>query len=223
MAQAAPDSGSLEALKWIALLCMVGDHVNDSLFGRELPLLSEAGRIAFPLFAYVLGVNLARQDTQWSQTYRRMVRRLLVFAIVSMPFSVLAFARYDLLPLNILFSFAAATGLVWCIRRNDILASIIGSAVFLAAGALCEFSWPGLMLVVAAWAFRAHPGAVAGTVALLCLASLWFVNDNFYALLAVPVIVLVVLAKPRVPRVRWLFYVFYPAHLAVLAALRHLT
>lgn len=215
-------SGSLEALKWIGLLAMLGDHVNVALFAHQFPVLSEVGRIAFPLFACVFGYNLARPDPAWRQTYARVLKRLLVFALLSLPFSVLAFARYDLLPLNILFAFATGLGLVWCIRRGDGMGALLGSVLFLAGGLLVEFSWPGLALVVAAWACFAYPGAASQAFALLAVCALWFVNANFHALLAYPVIAAVALLRIGLPRSRWLFYVFYPAHLAVLAALRHL-
>lgn len=220
--QAKLSTGALEALKYAALLCMLGDHVNLVLFGRDLPLLDELGRAAFPLFACVFGCNLARPDPAWTSTYRRILRRLLLFGLISMPFSVLAFDRWDLLPLNILFSFAAGLGLVWCLRRNDPVSALVGSVLFLGAGLLVEFYWPGLVLVVAAWACFAHPGVATQVFALVAASALWFVNGNFYALLAYPVVAAVARWSPRLPRNRWLFYAFYPAHLAVLAALRYL-
>ena len=111
--------GALEALKWIGLAAMLGDHVDKALFDDGLAALSEIGRIAFPLFALVFGYNLARPDGDWADTYRRVLRRLLLFGIIALPFSVLAFERWDLLPLNILFTLALGLGLVWCIRRNE--------------------------------------------------------------------------------------------------------
>lgn len=219
---AALSSGSLEALKWIALLAMLGDHVNSALFARQLPVLGELGRIAFPLFACVFGCNLARPDPEWRRTYRRVLKRLLLFGLLSLPFSVLAFARYDLLPLNILFTFAIGLGLVWCVRRGDSIGAMLGSVLFLGGGLLVEFSWPGLVLVVAAWTCFAYPGVASHAFVLACVCALWFVNGNFYALLAYPVIAGIALLPVGLPRNRWLFYVFYPAHLAMLAALRHL-
>lgn len=215
-------SGHAEALKWIALVAMLGDHIDAALFGRRLPVLGEVGRIAFPLFACVFGYNLARDLPDWRATYRRVLRRLLLFGLVSLPFSVLAFQRWDLRPLNILFTFAIGLGLVWCIRRNDIVAALIGSLLFLGGGLLVEFGWPGLLVVVAAWACFARPGAASQLAALAAVASLYFTNANLCALFAYPVIALVRLLDVELPRSRWLFYVFYPAHLAVLAALRYL-
>ncbi len=219
-------SGTLEALKWIGLAAMLGDHVNKALFGDQLPALSEIGRIAFPLFALVFGCNLARDNTSgnqyWPQTYRRVLRRLLLFGIVAMPFSVLAFQRWDLLPVNILFTLAVGLGLVWCIRRNDITGALLGSVLFLGGGLLVEFHWPGLLLIVACWACFARPGVAAWLGALASLLLVCVVNGNFYALLALPVAWLVSRFDIELPRNRWLFYVFYPAHLAVLAGLRYL-
>ena len=54
-------SGAIEALKWLALACMVVDHVNAVFFARELGTWADViGRVAFPLFAGVFGYNLAR-------------------------------------------------------------------------------------------------------------------------------------------------------------------
>ena len=53
-------SGTLEALKWLALLLMTLDHVNKHLLHASVPELFAAGRLTLPLFGFVLGYNLAR-------------------------------------------------------------------------------------------------------------------------------------------------------------------
>ena len=53
-------SGARELLKWIALLTMTGDHVAKVVFGGYVPVVSELGRTAFPLFALVMACNLAQ-------------------------------------------------------------------------------------------------------------------------------------------------------------------
>ena len=69
------------------------------------------------------------------------------------------------------------------------------------------------------WALLA---AAADIVAawVLAVASLWLLNFNFWALTAVPTLLLATRVDLRVPRVRWVFYAFYPVHLAVLWGLR---
>ncbi|WP_010101405.1 TraX family protein [Verminephrobacter aporrectodeae] len=55
--------GTCEGLKWLALALMTGDHVNKYLFNATLPVLFEAGRLALPIFVFVLACNLARPGT----------------------------------------------------------------------------------------------------------------------------------------------------------------
>ncbi|WP_337249424.1 TraX family protein [Xanthomonas translucens] len=47
-------SSAGELLNWMALLLMTGDHVAKLLGDGCFPVVSELGRIAFPLFALVL-------------------------------------------------------------------------------------------------------------------------------------------------------------------------
>ena len=72
-------SGALEALKWLALLLMTLDHVNKHLLHASVPELFAAGRLALPLFGFVLGYNLARPGALASGGYSRTARRLAVF------------------------------------------------------------------------------------------------------------------------------------------------
>ena len=68
-------SGSLEALKWLALLLMTLDHVNKHLLHASVPELFAAGRLALPLFGFVLGYNLARPGALASGGYSRTADR----------------------------------------------------------------------------------------------------------------------------------------------------
>ena len=51
-------SGGRELLKWVALLLMTGDHINTILFHGSAPWLGHAGRVVFPIFAFVLAWNI---------------------------------------------------------------------------------------------------------------------------------------------------------------------
>ena len=55
------NDGQLEALKWLALVSMLVDHFGRYAFGLGTDSWAFAiGRLAFPLFAFVLASNLAR-------------------------------------------------------------------------------------------------------------------------------------------------------------------
>jgi uncharacterized membrane protein len=54
-------NGTVELLKWFALLAMVVDHVNAVFYARELGAWATVvGRLAMPVFSIVLAYNLAR-------------------------------------------------------------------------------------------------------------------------------------------------------------------
>jgi hypothetical protein len=48
------------------------------------------------------------------------------------------------------------------------------------------------------------------------VASLQWINGNWFALLCVPLVLAAPHVDPRVGRLRNVFYAFYPAHLAVI-------
>lgn len=205
--------GVLEWLKWLALLLMTGDHVNKALFHSALPLLSEAARICFPIFALVLAYNLRRPGVDAA----RAMRRLLLVGCIAQPFHALAFGF--LFPLNILFTFALGVVICGCLQHR---LWGIAAAAFIVCGVLVDYQWPGLALFVAVWwLLRALPDRrfwpAVGVGA--ALASLVAINGNWWALAAVPVVWLAVAGRAAMPRWRWAFYVYYPAHLAVLALL----
>lgn len=203
-------SGALEFLKWFAVLLMFGDHVNAAFFGRQLPVLSEVARIVFPIFAMILGYNLARP----AASKGRALRRLLLVASIAQPFHAIAFGQ--LLPLNVLFTFAAAVASLLLWEKNQVL---FAAAVLVLSGLFVDYSWPGVALVIGAYWFTRSPAVFPAAIALASLLGLQWINGTQYALWAVPVLLLARLGDWRIPRSPRAFYVIYPAHLAVIAAI----
>ncbi|MFC6838836.1 TraX family protein [Xanthomonas theicola] len=207
-------SGARELLKWLALVLMTGDHVAKVLYGGYVPIVSELGRIAFPLFALVLAYNLAQPGADLAKS----VRRLLVWGLIAHPVYVLAFGQW--LPLNVLLTFALAATALCCIqgRRWALL-----TACMLPAPFFVDYQWSGVLLVLAGWyCFRARCGRMRCILVCCACAPLCAYNGNGWALLALPVMLLVDVTRVwsvAIPRMRWAFYVYYVAHLAMLAAL----
>lgn len=203
-------SSGRELLKWAALVLMTGDHVNAAFFQRELPLLSEIARIAFPVFALVLGYNLA---TSPRSNRGQIIGRLLVFGILAQPFHAVALGL-GVLPLNVLFTFAAAVAIIELQDRDYSWLSI---GLFLAAGFVVDYQWAGLAMIYGAWRWSSSD-SLEGWFALAAgfLAVCWF-NGNPWALAAFPLVVLLGGVDLHVPRLRWAFYGYYVAHLVVLA------
>lgn len=210
--------GTLEALKWAALALMLLDHVNTFLFNRTLPGAYEAGRWVAPVFAFVLAYNLARPEAMARGTHLRVMRRLALFgALASPPFMALIGTWW---PLNILFLLLAGTAVVYGLQRGDAAGIGIAALAFAAGSALAEYLYAGLAMFVAAWAFARRPDALRFIAWVGFTASLVLMNNNHWALTAIPALLLATRVDLRVPRLRWVFYAFYPLHLALLWWLR---
>jgi len=101
-------NGTIEALKWLALVLMIGDHINKYLLNDTVAWLYDAGRLTMPLFVFVLAYNLARPGALESGAYRRTMIRLAVFGALASPaFLALGGLVNGWWPLNILFTLVA--------------------------------------------------------------------------------------------------------------------
>lgn len=208
--------GTLEALKWIGLVLMLLDHVNKVLFHEASATVYALGRMVMPLFAFVLMYKLASPGTLAAGVHMRVMKRLGVFALLASPAFVLLVGWW---PLNILATLLVATLMVWLFETGGIARGALAVATFVLGGAWVEFWWPGLLCCLGAWAYCRRPGAARLMMWVLATASLVFINGNFAALAALPLIWGATLVDLPLRRRRWLYYAFYPVHLSALALL----
>jgi hypothetical protein len=210
-------SGTLEALKWLALVLMTLDHVNKHLLHAAAPQLFAAGRLALPLFAFVLGYNLARPGALAGGGYFRTARRLGVFgSIASVPFVALGGLGWGWWPFNIMATLLVATLCAWLIDIGGPVRVVAAAAMFVVGGAFVEFWWPGIAVCLLAWAYCRRPRWVMLGLWVGALASLYVINRNLWALAALPLIFAAGQVNMTMSRKSLSFYVYYPAHLAVL-------
>lgn len=208
--------GALAALKWLALVAMTVDHVDAFVFQRTLG--TDVGRLVFPVFAFVLAYNLARPSVD-AEARRRILQRLVLFGLAALPFHALLAAQLGgWWPLNIMLTFAAVVAVVDAIERG---AQLQAAGVFLVAGAVVEYWWPGLAFALAVWwLYKAPAGAqdlplrLAGVLG--WCGALGLANGSHWALVALPLLVLASRVPVELPRLRWAFYAYYPVHLAAL-------
>jgi hypothetical protein len=206
-------NGSLEALKWVGLLLMTGDHINKYLLHEASPALYALGRIVMPLFGFVLMVNLTRAGALETGLHLRVMKRLAIFALLATP----AFVHLvDWWPLNILATLWLATLIVRLLERGGRTRRCAALIAFLLGGSMVEFWWPALLCCLAAWALLRRPSGLRLLLWGLATASLAVINGNFAALAALPLIWGASQIDIPMPRSRWVFYAFYPAHLSLL-------
>jgi hypothetical protein len=206
--------GTLEALKWLALALMLLDHVNTFMYGRTLPGAFQAGRAVFPLFAFVLAANLARPGALQRGVHMRVMRRLALFAALATP------AHWALIghwwPMNIMVTLLAGAAVIHGLERGDGPGAMLAVAAFVAGGLVGDYLYPGVAMIVAAWAWCREPTPGHFAAWLLFTVALVLVNFNFWALAAVPLVLVGRHVDLRVPRLRWVFYALYPLHLTAL-------
>lgn len=222
LAQSAPvplavASGTLEAMKWLALVLMTLDHVNKYLFNHTIPALFALGRIAMPLFVFVLAYNLARPKALAGGAYQRTATRLALYgALACLPFIALGKVHGGWWPLNIMFTLLVATVVIGLMERGGRLCSIGAIGVFVLGGAMVEYWWFAVGLAIVCWRYCKRPSAARLGCLVGCIAALWIINQNPWAFAALPLILAaphIALSAPRFPLV---FYAYYPAHLGVL-------
>jgi len=218
------DNGTLEALKWLALVLMTADHVNKYVFADSLPGLFELGRIAMPLFVLVLAYNLARPDAFQAGVHRRMGMRLAAYgALATLPYIAITGVLGGWWPLNMLFTMLLLTLICWLIDHGTAVHSLLAVVAFSLGGSLVEYWWPGVLLGLACWGYCKQDSRFRLALVMVATAALWPVNHNYWAMAFLPIL----LVAPRVqlywPRYRHLFYLYYPAHLTVLWAFTNLS
>lgn len=200
---------------------MTIDHVNKYLFNGANSISFDAGRLSMPIFIIILAYNLSRPGKVINDVCCRAMTKLLIFGIVSsIPFTLL---NNTTKPLNILFSLLAIVAIVCLLEIRSSLSIVISLGIFVAGGALVEYGWIGLSLGLSSyWFFKSNTRSAAVAVLIAC-GALWFINGNYWAVLAIPIVMLASKASlPALPgpRFTWFFYSYYPIHLFALWLIR---
>ncbi|MDP5168595.1 TraX family protein [Pseudomonas syringae] len=213
--------GTIEAIKWLALVLMIGDHVNKYLLNDTVAWLYDAGRVAMPLFMFVLAYNLARPGAVERGAYRRTMIRLAISGTLATPaFIALGGLVNGWWPLNIMATLLVLTATLRLLEIGTLPGYLAATVVFVLGGSTVEFWWPAICLGVAIWSYTKQPSPPALILSLVACAALAFINGNHWALASLPIMLAAPFVHLRVKRVRWFFYGFYPAHLALIWLIR---
>ena len=162
--------GSLEAIKWAALVLMVFDHVNKYLYAEKLPIIFQFGRIVMPMFGFVLAYNLARPDALARGVHGRMMYRLTLMGLAASPMFIILNGMYVTAnawwPLNILFMLLLVVSLTYLIDRGGAQCYALAAALFILGGAFVEYLWMGVLCCLGAWLFcsRSEPQSLTAVV-----------------------------------------------------------
>lgn len=211
------ENRSIEAVKWLAVIAMVVDHVNKYLFNGSLPYMFEIGRLALPLFLMAFAYNLSRPNVN----HPRLFKRLGVFAIVSsVPYMLLGGLKWFWWPLNVFTTFIAVLLIVSLLKKKTIIAALLAMVLFLVQGFVVEYWWAGVSIGVFAWLYFSNGSLLFLGLLITAIFSLTYINGNYWAVAAIPIFYLCTFNKVEIPRIKYFFYLFYPLHLFVLVLIR---
>lgn len=213
-------SGSIEAVKWLALLSMTIDHVNRVFFNTAIYPAYCIGRLAMPLFAFILAYNLAQPGTLNRGVYSRVLIRLIIFGILAIPGYMAMRHLQTLYPLNIMFSLAASTAVLYFYEEGGGANKTISLFIILLGGLFVEYDWIGIIFCITAWCYCRKPSILSLFACIVAFIFLDLQNRNSWALLSIAVIFLATKVDLKIPRIPYLFYVYYPLHLTVLYLLK---
>jgi hypothetical protein len=211
-----------ELLKVIAIVTMVLDHVYFILY-PDMIILHIIGRLAFPLFAYllVLGVESTKKTRKYMLT-------ILAFALISQVPYFLAFEIQPFERLNILFTLFLSAVTLYFYNKKSPLAFV---PLLLSIIIPTEGAFYVVLMVVGMKLLKETPKIGIAVLVALNLQFLLIPDVQILSLFAVPLIFLHIKGWMKkeilIPENslsysvrKYLFYLFYPLHLALLFSIK---
>lgn len=213
-------SGSV--LKIIAIVSMVIDHCAYFLMDNNSTLYEAmrcVGRIAFPVFAFLIAEGFA-----YTHNRKRYFTRLLVFAVISeVSWCLLNGADGTH---NVMFTLAlgvVALAVLEKLKENSVLCGIaILSIAYLATWSGVDYEWRGILMILVFNLLRNQndnlPFPYGRMMQLLCAFPLMMHYGSIGALLACMTIFLYDGARGFIKGnvAKYGFYAFYPVHLLLI-------
>ncbi|MBA3536225.1 MAG: conjugal transfer protein TraX [Tatlockia sp.] len=212
----------MEAVKWLALLSMTIDHINRFFFNASNYPAYCAGRLAMPLFAFILAYNLAQPETLSRGLYSKVLLRLLIFGLLATPGYIAMRHLPQLYPLNIMFMLGTAVAVFYYYEQQDSANRIIALFIFLIGGFFVEYDWVGIIFCFASWSYCRKASLLTLLGWFVAYLLLDIINNNHWALLSIAIIYFATIIDVKIPRIRYLFYIYYPLHLSFLYLLTKL-
>ncbi len=210
---------SITALKVIALISMIIDHIGAVIFPHAI-WMRGVGRLAMPIYCFCISEGMRYTSNRISYLIR-----MGLFALISeIPFDLAFYGVIGTEMQNVMVTFfLAILGITVfeIIRKDDSspLLSVVAAFAAIAAAAAAEiirtdYGAFGVLLVYIFYFLRNNLNVRLLAGAALVIVLFW--NDG-EILCLISFILLALYNGQRGPGLKYLFYAAYPAHLAVLA------
>lgn len=236
-------------LKYIAIITMLIDHIGAALLEREVwffyekynmfdsiytidMILRSIGRIAFPLFAFMIAEGAIH-----TKNIQKYALRLVIFGIVSeVPFDWAFFdSPFYIENNNVFFTLAIAVCTFMCIDKlKDVQFKYMLSDQQIAGGELVIFALGAILAQV----LRTDYGACGVIVIYVIYKSIQMGKKEIGFIISIVILVIMcgeiekwaifgllpvyLYNGKRGKQNKYFFYIFYPGHLVMLAVLRNI-
>jgi len=204
-------------MQWIAMLTMLIDHIG-AVFFPDQQWLRIIGRIAFPLYAYLMVIGYQR-----TRSYTKYVLRVALLAAISQPMYQWAF---DTKHFNIIVTLLVGLilfKLMDAAAKNTIIQCLgVITALFAAEWFSLDYGAYGLaLMLIFRYASRERMVLYHGLLELLYL-LVWGIQ--FFSLIVTCFISFLPNWVKKVDQInvpRWLWRSFYPLHLLIIAIISY--
>lgn len=207
-----------ELLRWLAIACMVIDHVGAIFLDRaDAQPLRAIGRVAWPLFAYLLAYNVARRRVPPA----KYLPTLATFTLVSQLPHYLAFSSSWVSIIGTLLLGTTALHVLES-RMHTQVSGLLLLSLTLLLSPFVEYGTAGVLLIISLWWLLRYPQLLALLTTAFLLAAINWPHANWpFGFLSIAAVVLVSMLPDRfgLPRSGRLPWLFYPGHLLLLAGI----
>ena len=202
-------------LKWIAIITMVIDHMGAILF-PQYQILRIIGRLAFPLFAFLLVEGYVH-----TSNLKKYLGRLLLFALIAeIPFDIAMYSQaFYWGHQNVFWTLFLGLLVLYLIDRlpEKWMGLIAGIAIMVVAHLITtDYGAGGIIVIFALYYFRAKP-----LIKYIVMAAVFILVFGGIQILGLIVIIPMLLYNGQRGKysMKYFFYLFYPCHLIVLQLL----
>lgn len=211
-------------LKLLAMTAMLLDHIGKILL-PQYKILQILGRLAFPIFAYMIAEGCAHT--------RNRKRYLATMAVLALSCQVVFGIAEGSLYQSVLTTFVLAIITIFCIDRfrekRDLSSAVLLLVTSAALAVIClyfpkllnaydfgiDYGLIGVLLPVAVYLAPGKTGKLLATALCLVLLGYEAGGSQWFALFALIPLALYNGRRGR-HNIKLLFYLFYPCHMAML-------
>lgn len=232
-------------IKALAILCMIVDHVAVAFFPQTLEL-RVIGRMAFPLFAWCLCVGAEYTRNPWKYGLRLLLAGVISQPVYMYAMNH-NWNELNIF-FELLLGLFALRAMHVNRYGSGVWGPALAIAASCTLKMNYSYGWKGVVFILILYACRKNRASLSAAMAAFCLywgqgsarltrlfgvalpaeipampLSAGLLSDvyrvQFWALLALPIIVIPMKKRLRLPK--WVSYAAYPGHLAVIALIRH--